>query len=200
MDGSAASRDIEGPAVTATGRRDGSSISPASSSRPASSTATAMSDRRRAIRNCGNTRSTASPPRPACASIPTTSQEFKAQQKAGDLRGARILTVKYRFMSAPCKPGSEYKTPEEARAKVDEIAGQGRRLRQGLDRRPGRPPSEAHAGIHRRRDGSGEEAQQDHDGAYRRARRRAAHGRPGRQHPACTTCATRTFPTISSPR
>ncbi len=46
---------------------------------------------------------------------------FKAAQKAGDLRGARILTVMYRFMSEPFKPGSEAKTPEEARAKVDEI-------------------------------------------------------------------------------
>ena len=48
-------------------------------------------------------------------------QAFKARQKAGDLRGARILTVMYRFMSEPFKPGSENKTPEEARAKVDEI-------------------------------------------------------------------------------
>jgi imidazolonepropionase-like amidohydrolase len=52
-------------------------------------------------------------------------QEFKAKQKAGDLRGARILTVMYRFMSEPFKPGSEMKTPEEARAKVDEIVGKG---------------------------------------------------------------------------
>jgi len=51
--------------------------------------------------------------------------EFKAEQKRGNLRGARILTVKYRFMSPPFKPGSEYKTPEEARAKVDEIVVQG---------------------------------------------------------------------------
>src|SRR5258707_8881891 len=48
-------------------------------------------------------------------------REFKARQKAGDLRGARILTVMFRFMSEPFKPGSEAKTPEEARAKVDEI-------------------------------------------------------------------------------
>jgi imidazolonepropionase-like amidohydrolase len=48
-------------------------------------------------------------------------REFKQRQKAGDLRGARILTVMYRFMSEPFKPGSEAKTPEEARAKVDEI-------------------------------------------------------------------------------
>src|SRR5258705_1260200 len=50
-------------------------------------------------------------------------QQFKQQQKAGDLRGARILTVMYRFMSPPFIPGSENKTPEEARAKVDEIVG-----------------------------------------------------------------------------
>ena len=52
-------------------------------------------------------------------------QQFKLRQKAGDLRGARILTVMYRFMSEPFKPGSEAKTPEEARAKVDEIAAKG---------------------------------------------------------------------------
>src|SRR5262245_31062759 len=50
-------------------------------------------------------------------------QQFKQRQKAGDLRGARIMTVMYRFMSEPFKPGSEAKTPEEARAKVDEIVG-----------------------------------------------------------------------------
>ena len=52
-------------------------------------------------------------------------QQFKLRQKAGDLRGARILTVMYRFMSEPFKPGSEAKTPEEARAKVDEIVDKG---------------------------------------------------------------------------
>jgi imidazolonepropionase-like amidohydrolase len=51
--------------------------------------------------------------------------EFKARQRSGDLRGARILTVKYRFMSPPFIPGSEVKTPEEARAKVDEIVDKG---------------------------------------------------------------------------
>jgi imidazolonepropionase-like amidohydrolase len=51
--------------------------------------------------------------------------EFKAKQRAGDLRGARILTVKYRSMSEPFKPGSEAKTPEEGRAKVDEIVANG---------------------------------------------------------------------------
>ena len=51
--------------------------------------------------------------------------EFKAEQQRGNLRGARILTVKYRFMSAPFKPGSEYNTPEAGRAKVDEIVARG---------------------------------------------------------------------------
>ncbi len=52
-------------------------------------------------------------------------QQFKERQKAGVLKGARILTVMYRFMSEPFKPGSEAKTPEEARAKVDEIVTKG---------------------------------------------------------------------------
>jgi imidazolonepropionase-like amidohydrolase len=52
-------------------------------------------------------------------------QQFKERQKAGDLQGARILTVMYRFMSPPFIPGSEVKTPEEARAKVDEIVAKG---------------------------------------------------------------------------
>ncbi|MGA2713793.1 MAG: amidohydrolase family protein [Bryobacteraceae bacterium] len=51
--------------------------------------------------------------------------QFKEEQKRGNLRGARILTVKYRFMSAPNIPGSEVKTPEQARAKVDEIVAKG---------------------------------------------------------------------------
>src|SRR6516164_8429766 len=41
---------------------------------------------------------------------PNDIAEFKAEQQRGNLRGARILTVKYRFMSAPFKPGSEYNT------------------------------------------------------------------------------------------
>src|SRR6476620_2279783 len=52
-------------------------------------------------------------------------QQFKQRQKAGDLRGARIMTVMYRFMSEPFRPGSEAKTPEEGRAKVDEIVAKG---------------------------------------------------------------------------
>jgi imidazolonepropionase-like amidohydrolase len=51
--------------------------------------------------------------------------DFKAAQRRGDLRGARILTVKYRFMSGRFTPGTEYKTPQAARAKVDEIVKQG---------------------------------------------------------------------------
>ena len=50
--------------------------------------------------------------------------QFKAEQKRGNLRGARILTVQYRFTSPPLA-GSDYKTPEEARAKVDQIVAQG---------------------------------------------------------------------------
>lgn len=46
--------------------------------------------------------------------------EYKAEQKRGNLRGARILTVKYRFMST-----TEYNTPEAARAKVDDIVAKG---------------------------------------------------------------------------
>jgi imidazolonepropionase-like amidohydrolase len=67
--------------------------------------------------------------------------EFKARQKAGDLRGARILTVKYRFMSEPFKPGSEAKTPEEARAKVDEIVANGADfVKVWIDAQSGRHP------------------------------------------------------------
>jgi imidazolonepropionase-like amidohydrolase len=51
--------------------------------------------------------------------------EFKAAQARGDLRGARLMTVKYRFMSPPFIPGSEVKTPEDARKKVDEIVEHG---------------------------------------------------------------------------
>lgn len=49
---------------------------------------------------------------------------FKDQQKRGDLRGARILTVKYRFSTLPV-PGPAIRTPEAARAKVDEIVATG---------------------------------------------------------------------------
>ena len=66
--------------------------------------------------------------------------EFKNAQKRGDLKGARILTVKYRFMSAPQMPGSEYKTPEEARAKVDEIASSADIIKVWIDPQGGRHP------------------------------------------------------------
>ena len=58
------------------------------------------------------------------AADPEDIVDFKAKQKAGDLRGARILTVRYRFTTLPGN-GSDYKTPEAARQKVDEIARNG---------------------------------------------------------------------------
>src|SRR5262249_1145527 len=68
--------------------------------------------------------------------------EFKARQRSGDLRGARILTVKYRFMSPPFIPGSEVKTPEEARAKVDEIVDKGADfVKVWIDAQGGRHPN-----------------------------------------------------------
>ena len=50
--------------------------------------------------------------------------QFKDEQKRGALRGARILTVKYRFSTLPV-PGPAIRTPEAARAKVDEIVAAG---------------------------------------------------------------------------
>jgi len=58
------------------------------------------------------------------AADPDDVVDFKAKQKAGDLRGARILTVRYRFTTLPGN-GSDYKTPEAARQHVDEIAPRG---------------------------------------------------------------------------
>lgn len=46
---------------------------------------------------------------------------FKSAQKRGDLRGARILTVKQRFSTLPAEIMPTL-TPEAARARVDEIA------------------------------------------------------------------------------
>jgi imidazolonepropionase-like amidohydrolase len=67
--------------------------------------------------------------------------QFKARQQAGDLRGARLLTVKYRFMSPPFVPGSESRTPEEARAKVDEIVAKGADfVKVWIDSQSGRRP------------------------------------------------------------
>jgi imidazolonepropionase-like amidohydrolase len=66
--------------------------------------------------------------------------EYKARQQAGDLRGARILTVKYRFTTL-ASSGSDYKTPEAARAKVDEIAGKGADfIKVWIDAQGGRVP------------------------------------------------------------
>jgi imidazolonepropionase-like amidohydrolase len=49
--------------------------------------------------------------------------DYKARTKAGDIQGARVLTIMYRFPA----PGiaHEFRTPEAARAKVDEIAKKG---------------------------------------------------------------------------
>ena len=46
--------------------------------------------------------------------------QVREAQKRGDLRGARVSTVKYRFV-----PDPEVVTPEQARAKVDEIVAAG---------------------------------------------------------------------------
>jgi imidazolonepropionase-like amidohydrolase len=60
------------------------------------------------------------------ASDPDAIAEYKARTRAGDIRGARVLTTMYRFttMLAP-GAGYDYKTPEAARGKVDEIAAKG---------------------------------------------------------------------------
>jgi imidazolonepropionase-like amidohydrolase len=60
------------------------------------------------------------------ASDPDAIAEYKARTRAGDIRGARVLTVMYRFttMQAP-GAGYDYRTPEAARGKVDEIAAKG---------------------------------------------------------------------------
>ncbi len=60
------------------------------------------------------------------ASDPDAIAEYKARTRAGDIRGARVLTTMYRFttMQAP-GAGYDYRTPEAARAKVDENAARG---------------------------------------------------------------------------
>ncbi len=74
------------------------------------------------------------------AADPDDIVEFKAKQKAGDLRGARILTVRYRFTTLPGN-GSDYKTPEAARQHVDEIATRGADfIKVWLDPQGGRIP------------------------------------------------------------
>jgi imidazolonepropionase-like amidohydrolase len=64
--------------------------------------------------------------------------QFKQEQKRGNLHGARILTVKYRFSTMPV--GSDYKTPEAARAKVDEIAPYADFIKVWVDAQDGRVP------------------------------------------------------------
>jgi imidazolonepropionase-like amidohydrolase len=74
------------------------------------------------------------------AADPDDIAAFKAKQQAGDLRGSRILTVKYRFTSAPMA-GSEYTTPEAARDKVDEIVAKGADfIKVWIDAQGGRHP------------------------------------------------------------
>ena len=59
-------------------------------------------------------------------SDPDAIAEYKARTRAGDIQGSRVLTVMYRFttMLAP-GAGYDYRTPEAARGKVDEIAQKG---------------------------------------------------------------------------
>jgi imidazolonepropionase-like amidohydrolase len=74
------------------------------------------------------------------AADPDDVVDFKAKQKAGDLRGARILTVRYRFTTLPGN-GSDYKTPEAARRHVDDIATHGADfIKVWLDAQGGRTP------------------------------------------------------------
>jgi len=74
------------------------------------------------------------------AADPDDIVDFKAKQKAGDLRGARILTVRYRFTTLPGN-GSDYKTPEAARRHVDDIATHGADfIKVWLDAQGGRTP------------------------------------------------------------
>jgi imidazolonepropionase-like amidohydrolase len=74
------------------------------------------------------------------AADPEDIVEFKARQQAGDLRGARILTVRYRFTTLRGN-GDDHKTPEAARAKVDEIATRGADfIKVWIDGQSGRQP------------------------------------------------------------
>jgi hypothetical protein len=103
------------------------------------------------------------------ASDPDDIVDYKARQKAGDLRGARILTVKYRFTTLE-SGGSDYKTPEAARQKVAEIAANGADFIK-VDRCAGRPPPEAQPRIRLRRIRRGTQARLADHGAHRGARR-----------------------------
>ena len=59
-------------------------------------------------------------------SDPDAIADYKARTRAGDIQGSRVLTTMYRFttMLAP-GAGYDYRTPEAARGKVDEIAAKG---------------------------------------------------------------------------
>ena len=74
------------------------------------------------------------------AADPDDIAEYKARQEAGDLRGARILTVKYRFTTL-ASGGYDYKTPAAARGKVDEIVAKGADfIKVWIDAQGGREP------------------------------------------------------------
>ena len=73
------------------------------------------------------------------ASDPDDIQDYKARTRAGDIRGARLLTVMYRFTTMAT--GYDYKTPDAARGKVDEIASKGADLiKVWVDPQGGRVP------------------------------------------------------------
>ena len=75
------------------------------------------------------------------ASDPDEIAEYKARTRAGDIRGARVLTVMYRFTTSCPATGYDYKTPEAARGKVDEIAAKGADLiKVWVDPQGGRVP------------------------------------------------------------
>ena len=192
-------RDI-GPSVQRAGRRDRRSTSPANSSTPG------------IINGHGHVGPPARDPQLrqyALYGVTTTTsmyfdqddvQEFKERQKAGDLRGARILTVMYRFMSEPFKPGSENKTPEEGRAKVDEIAAKGTDfVKVWIDAQGGRHPKltpEFTAAVM----DQAQEAQQDHGWRISSSSPTRGGWSTRASTSWSTTCATRTSPTTSSPR
>lgn len=64
---------------------------------------------------------------------------FKAQQRRGELRGARILTVKQRFSTLPAEIVRGL-TPEAARAKVDEITQTADFIKVWIDNQGGAVP------------------------------------------------------------
>ena len=79
--------------------------------------------------------------------------QVREAQKRGELRGARVSTVKYRFA-----PDPEVVTPEQARAKVDEIVAAGADyikvwVDSGFGTRPSSPPSSAPRSSCRRKHG-----------------------------------------------